>query len=138
VTESEYVRSPLLRQVLGSAATDFSIHENASGGDPSELPRNGVPLHRHRSEDEAWYVLEGELAFRFGSREFTVGAGSGVLLPHGTPHTFWNPGPRPVRYLLIVRPKTEALLQALHGPGGRPRESLRELYAQCDVDLLES
>ena len=81
-------------------------------------------------------MIEGALRFHFGEREFDASPGSGVLLPHGTPHTFWNPGPEPARYLLIVRPKTAALLEALHrGPEYPP--NVREVFERFDVDLLE-
>jgi Cupin domain len=133
--EPDLVRSPLLDHALGTPARDFVIHENRDGA--RHLPRGGIPLHRHRSEDEAWYVLEGVLRFRYGEREFDASAGSGVLLPSGTPHTFWNPGPGPVRYLLIVGPKTEGLLETLHGPNAVDPAALHEVYESFDVELLE-
>jgi quercetin dioxygenase-like cupin family protein len=46
------------------------------------------PLHVHHTEDEALYVLEGELRARAGEVERRVGAGEAVLLPVGVPHTF--------------------------------------------------
>src|SRR5438094_6487125 len=46
------------------------------------------PLHAHHSEDEAFYVLEGEMAIICGDRRFNAAAGSFVLIPRGVPHTF--------------------------------------------------
>jgi mannose-6-phosphate isomerase-like protein (cupin superfamily) len=137
VAPAEVLVDPLLKRKVGSKATDFVVLEQWDEGSPPTTPRGGIPLHSHRSEDEAWYVLEGRLRFRYGDREFDAPAGSGVLLPHGTPHTFWNPGPAPARYLLIVRPKTAALLEAVHAPADPRGRSVRELYAAFDVDLLE-
>lgn len=134
MSEPQLVRTPLLKGSIGTRSNAFVIHEEEQ--DASRLPRNGVPLHRHRTEDEAWYVLEGTLRFRYGSREFEARAGSGVLLPRGTPHTFWNPGPGSVRYLLIVGPKTQGLLESLHGPRPPAPSGLRDLYASYDVELL--
>jgi oxalate decarboxylase/phosphoglucose isomerase-like protein (cupin superfamily) len=128
---------PLRNRRIGSAERELTIFENVDRGDPPTTPRGGIPLHCHRSEDEAWYVLEGRLRFRYGAREFDARAGAGVLLPHGTPHTFWNPGPEPARYLLIVRPRTAALLEALHAPSGVREQNVRSLYDRFDVDLLE-
>ena len=66
------------------------------------------------------------------------GAGrSGVLLPHGVAHTFWNPAKDPARYLIIARPKTVALLQTLHQPRGPQSIPIKELFAKFNVDLLE-
>ena len=137
MTPDEAHAVQLLHRTLGSKDTDFAISENQDDGSPTGLRRGGVPLHSHRSEDEGWYVLSGKLRFLFGAREFEAPAGTAVLLPRGTPHTFWNPGPEPVRYLLIVRPKTAALLQALHSPDRPQSISRRDLYASFDVDLLE-
>jgi hypothetical protein len=81
-------------------------------------------------------VLEGTLRSQVGEQEFDATAGSGVLLPKGIAHTFWNPGPEPARYLLIARPRTAALLRALHAPARPEPTRLRELYASYDVDLL--
>ena len=131
------VKAPLLDQDLGSEQTDFRVSECEEPGAPREGVRRIAPLHRHRSEDEAWYVLRGRLRFRFGTDEFDASEGSGVLLPRGVAHTFWNPAAEPTRYLLIVRPKTAALLQKLHQPGGTPSLAMRELFSEFDVDLLE-
>jgi uncharacterized RmlC-like cupin family protein len=137
VSVPQFFRSPLLEGFVGSAENDLKIFENRGGLGPGELPRGGIPLHAHRTEDEAWYVLEGALRFRFGNEEFDAPAGAGVLLPKGIPHTFWNPGPDPVRYLLIVRPKTARLLEAIHRPGPPDPRGARAVYASFEVDLLE-
>jgi quercetin dioxygenase-like cupin family protein len=48
----------------------------------------GPPLHLHSGEDEAMYVLEGQIRFRVGDDEFVAGPGSWVWQPRGVPHTF--------------------------------------------------
>jgi mannose-6-phosphate isomerase-like protein (cupin superfamily) len=66
-------------------------------------PRRLVaPPHVHYHDDEAWYVLEGVLRVQVGPQEAEVRAGCGVLVPAGTPHTYWNPAPGPARYLLTI------------------------------------
>jgi mannose-6-phosphate isomerase-like protein (cupin superfamily) len=128
---------PLLHRSIGSVRTTFVIEENQARIEPEGGLHKGVPLHLHRTEDEAWYVLEGTLRFHYGAREFNAGAGEGVLLPRGPAHTFWNPGPEPARYLLIVGPRTAGLLEALHGPHRPEPSGLKELYASFEVELLE-
>lgn len=55
----------------------------------ASLPRGfGPPLHIHRREDEAFYVIEGEIRFRQGQEEFVGGPGSWVWGPRDVPHTF--------------------------------------------------
>jgi mannose-6-phosphate isomerase-like protein (cupin superfamily) len=40
----------------------------------------GTPLHVHSREDEAMYVLEGQIRFRVGDEEFVAGPGTAVRL----------------------------------------------------------
>ena len=77
-----------------------------------------APLHVHRADDEAWYVLEGTLRIRVGDEVFEAGPGSAVLAPKGTPHAYGNAHRgRPARYLLVMTPRIRALIRALHEPG---------------------
>jgi mannose-6-phosphate isomerase-like protein (cupin superfamily) len=46
------------------------------------------PLHLHRHEDEAFYLLEGSMRFRCGDDEFDAHAGDFIFVPRGTPHAF--------------------------------------------------
>jgi quercetin dioxygenase-like cupin family protein len=48
----------------------------------------GPALHIHRHEDEAFYVLEGEIRFRVRDDEFVGGPGRWVWAPRLVPHTF--------------------------------------------------
>ena len=63
-----------------------------------------VPAHRHREAAEAWYVLEGELAFRFGDRRAPAPAGAFVFVPPGVAHAFGTAGARPARFLELFAP----------------------------------
>jgi quercetin dioxygenase-like cupin family protein len=48
----------------------------------------GPPLHVHSREDEAFYVLEGQIRFRQADDEFVAGPGTWVWGPRGVPHAF--------------------------------------------------
>ncbi len=63
----------------------------------------GPPLHVHRREDEAVYVLEGEIRIRQGEDEFVAGPGAWVWGPRGIPHTF-KVESESARALVIVTP----------------------------------
>lgn len=67
-------------------------------------PGDGPPLHVHANEDEAWYVLEGDLRFRLDDRVTSAPAGSFVFVPRGTPHCFQNVGSGPARILVLFTP----------------------------------
>jgi mannose-6-phosphate isomerase-like protein (cupin superfamily) len=45
-----------------------------------------VPLHVHEREDEAFYLLDGNMSVNCGDDTFQVGPGSFVFLPRGIPH----------------------------------------------------
>ena len=47
-----------------------------------------TPLHTHPDEDEAIYVLEGELLVHIEGEEHRVGAGGLFVAPRGHPHAF--------------------------------------------------
>lgn len=44
------------------------------------------PVHVHHREDELYYVLEGELTFYVGDREFDATPGTLIFLPRDVPH----------------------------------------------------
>jgi mannose-6-phosphate isomerase-like protein (cupin superfamily) len=62
-----------------------------------------VPQHVHHAEDEAWYVLEGEVTFYCGDETFTTGPGAWVFLPKDVPHAF-RVGPAGGRLLTFSAP----------------------------------
>lgn len=64
----------------------------------------GPPLHLHRTMDEAFYVLEGEMTFIIASDITTAPAGSFVFVPRGVLHTFWNESEMPARQLTVFTP----------------------------------
>jgi quercetin dioxygenase-like cupin family protein len=47
-----------------------------------------TPLHRHPTNDELVYVLEGELRVHLDGKEHSVGAGGMYFVPRGTSHAF--------------------------------------------------
>jgi mannose-6-phosphate isomerase-like protein (cupin superfamily) len=67
-------------------------------------PGFSPPLHVHHREDEAFYVLEGELTMQCGSRTFRATAGAFVFLPRDVPHTFVVEGDQPARMLTLLTP----------------------------------
>ena len=66
--------------------------------------RHGPPPHTHQNEDDAFYVLDGEITFVLGGEETSAPAGTFVLVPPGVLHTFVNHTDAPVRMLNIHAP----------------------------------
>ncbi len=63
-----------------------------------------VPPHIHHNEDEAMYVLAGEVTARVGEQTHVLGAGAFILMPREVPHSFANPGATEARVLVINSP----------------------------------
>jgi mannose-6-phosphate isomerase-like protein (cupin superfamily) len=91
-------------------------------GGITDPPRYIAPLHVHHEDDEAWYVLEGTLAFRLDDEDLEASAGAAVLARRGTVHTYWNPRPEPARYVLAMTPRIHALIAALHAGDADPHQ----------------
>src|SRR2546430_14085092 len=118
------IASPLAGNILGSVGDAFIIAEWQDTGGPAGPPRLIAPLHLHHRDDEAWYVLEGTLRLRVGKDEVEAGEGAAVFVPRGTPHTYWNPGPGRVRYLLLMTTNIYRLIQAIHSASERTTPAL--------------
>lgn len=117
----------------GGAYSLFEVVSPAGGG---------VPLHAHRREDEAFYLLDGELLVQAGDRRFRTAAGAFVQFPKGTPHAYATVGGRPARLLVIVSPGGyERFFEAMSRvpvPAGGPPDFGRVMAvaAEFEVDVL--
>ena len=121
---------PLVGAAL--AGSQFTIAEWVDENETS-AERPVAPLHLHALDDEAWYVLEGALGFRRGGEQLLAPASTAVLVPAGTPHTFWNAaGGRTTRYLIVMPQRVAALVEALH----EPFEDVDALFARFDSALV--
>ena len=67
-------------------------------------PKNGPPPHIHRTEDEAFYILEGSFSFMCEGKETVFEQGSFVHVPKGTLHTFRNIDDKPGKLLVFITP----------------------------------
>ncbi len=85
-----------LARTADSPRFNFGIIEIAAGRELEE--------HVHGEEDDAFYILEGELTFTFGDDVAPAPPGTFVLVPPGVAHGFRNDGDTPVRMLNIHAP----------------------------------
>jgi quercetin dioxygenase-like cupin family protein len=67
-------------------------------------PGRELEAHVHDGEDDAFYILEGELTFVLGRDDVAAPPGTFVLVPPGVVHGFRNDGGSPVRILNIHAP----------------------------------
>ena len=68
------------------------------------VPRGAEPPpHTHTREDEAFYILEGEMSVRVGGQTMDAGPGDLVYLPRGIEHSFELETPT-VKALFLITP----------------------------------
>ncbi len=77
-------------------------------------PGRELEAHVHDDEDDAFYILDGELVFLLEDGDVRASQGTFVLVPPGVSHTFRNPLDGPTRVLNI------------HAPAGFDRRLLGE------------
>ncbi len=92
-----------------ATASDMVIiaRSNMLGGDFSIMhgevrSRHLLVNHTHENEDQAVFLLAGELEFEVGGRNglrFSAKAGDWVLKPRGIQHGFWNMNEETARYI---------------------------------------
>lgn len=77
---------------LGELTTIKVTGEHTSGhyaiAEVVSTPEGFVPLHVHNAEDEAFFVVDGEVDFTVGDRTFEAGPGTFVFGPRGVPHAY--------------------------------------------------
>jgi quercetin dioxygenase-like cupin family protein len=98
----------------------------------------GPPLHVHRREDEAIYVIEGEIRFRQGEDEFVGGPGSWVWGPRNVPHAF-KVESEATRLVILVTPGGfERMFEVGGVPVSEsPEPPVQEYDAEAAVEISE-
>jgi quercetin dioxygenase-like cupin family protein len=67
-------------------------------------PGGGPPPHRHSREEEAFYIIEGEIAFNVNGERVIVGPGMFANMPVGSLHSFKNECNRTAKMIITVAP----------------------------------
>jgi quercetin dioxygenase-like cupin family protein len=94
--------------VLGDLYTILSSGDDTGGAfaliHAIVPPDGGPPPHVHRREDEAFYVLDGDLSFHADGTPLSATKGCWITLPKNSLHFFRNTGPNPATMLILVSP----------------------------------
>ena len=101
-------QGPTVQGPAGGPLT-FKVRGDQTGGaltviENTIAPGDGPPHHVHANEDEAWWIVEGDLRFRLGDDLHTAPAGTFVFVPRGVAHSFQNAGESPARILVMFTP----------------------------------
>ncbi|MFD7734414.1 cupin domain-containing protein [Kitasatospora phosalacinea] len=115
--------------VDGDTYTLKAGHESTGGAlaflEASVPPGCGPAPHVHTREDEAYYLLSGELEILNGDTPFTARQGDFVYIPRGVAHRFKNVGLHVARMVFLFTPAgfDKFFLEAgdLARPGEQPQ-----------------
>ena len=100
------------------------------------LMKGGPPLHFHHSQEEWFYVADGEVLFQLGNERKLLHAGDSVLGPRGVPHTFTGLGQRPAHMLIAFTPagKMESFFREIAVPNGPKMDA--EAFRRFDMEMV--
>jgi quercetin dioxygenase-like cupin family protein len=92
----------------GHKATFKATSEDTGGAytitEDTFPPRVGPPPHIHHTQEETFYVLEGEMEFITDGLTTRAVAGSLVRIPRGVLRDYRNVGSEPARVLVLYAP----------------------------------
>jgi quercetin dioxygenase-like cupin family protein len=84
----------------------------------TDPPGVEAPMHVHHREDEAFWVLDGDIRFEIGGEVVEAGPGDFVFGPRDVPHGY-SVGDTGARMLFILTPGGfEGLIRATSDPAG--------------------
>lgn len=132
---------------LGLPTLVRSTGETTNGGmgliEHWDMPPGwATPYHTHNREDEAFYVLEGEVAFVCAGKWLKGTAGAFVFGPREIAHGFKVIGSSPARMLILNTPPgfenfVLALIQPASAPPSPPdMQKLVETAARFGIEIL--
>src|SRR5215510_14563126 len=79
-------------------------------------PRNRIPMHIHKHEDEHFIVLEGTLHIANGDTTLDAPAGTTVTVKKGVPHAWCNLSDTPLRVVIVFSPgRIEGMFREVTG-----------------------
>src|SRR5690606_2016371 len=126
MSHSQYVSSLMHGEKLKPLGSNLIIAEwIAPGTSENGTPEHIAPLHKHHHDDEIWYVLEGTLGFQIGDEVVEANANQAVIVPRGTPHTYWNPKPEQAKYLIVMTSVISSLIDEIHHTSRRDPETMK-------------
>ena len=116
--------------MLGTVAVSRLLGGEETDGQLSLVELRGLPGSGPGPHIDPWlesfYVLEGELTFRYegsdGTREVVAGPGDAVSIPSGIGHAFSVSGAESARYLIASTP---AGIDAFFSDAGEPSDHAR-------------
>jgi quercetin dioxygenase-like cupin family protein len=101
-----------------------------------------TPLHVHRVESEAFFVLDGALRLHIGDRVVHLREGQSALAESGVAHTVVVDSGDPARWLVITNGEFDHFVATVAAADDGPRptdpRSLKDLAAGFGIDIIDS
>ena len=98
----------------------------------------GTPLHIHNSQDEIFYVVEGEYYFQVGEERFKLTIGDSIFLPREVPHA-WTQVSEKGRMTVTVQPagKLENFFVTVAALDHEPSPAeMQKIFADNDMQIV--
>ena len=114
---------------------DFSLFYKQADG----TTNGGPPLHLHQSQDEVFYVIEGEFLIQVGDEQFNAKSGDIIFAPRQVPHAFINVGNKPWKMINTFQPagNMEDFFMKVNALNSAPSGAeLEKLFADHGMKLL--
>jgi quercetin dioxygenase-like cupin family protein len=129
------VNSNILDVKISGADTegDLAIFEQTSLS-----PGRGTPLHIHPSQDEIFYVLDGNYRFKVGEDLFDLATGDSIFLPRQIPHA-WTQLSQKGKMTVILQPagKLENFFVTMANMDHEPTpEEVAKIFAENDMQVV--
>lgn len=124
--------------ILGQTYVPKSVTPHSFAWHATFPPGTFVPPHRHTTQNEYLYILDGTLDFWLDGTEMQASAGDTVRLPMNGEHGIFNKSDRTVTCLFWVAPtgRLYDLFQALHDMPEQAPDAVVRLAAEYDVFFL--
>ncbi|WP_462252139.1 cupin domain-containing protein [Ferruginibacter sp.] len=95
--------------------------ENISFLSETILPAEGIPVHKHKKEDELIFIHRGSGIFTMGEKEYPVSEGAVAVVPKGTWHGLRNNGTENLEMRFAYTPSGfEGYFREVGTPLGKP------------------
>jgi quercetin dioxygenase-like cupin family protein len=98
----------------------------------------GTPLHVHPSQDEIFYVLEGNYRVKVGDEMFELSARDSIFLPRAVPHA-WSQLSASGKMLVLLQPagKLEDFFVSMAGMDHEPtQQEVEKLFAANEMKVV--
>jgi len=130
-----------MRKIAGVNQIAYKVASRDTGGnlfllEQTTVRRGGPPRHLHHSQDEWFYILEGEFIAEVGAERMRLKPGDSLLAPRKVPHTWAYAGEAPGRLLVAFLPagQMEGFFHAIEGLPNIPQDA--KLFSDHGMELV--